>query len=408
MTLNCRICETVIQPFMSFGKMPIANGFLNPEDFAMEYFYELKPVFCENCLTFQIAEQPDPGKMFHENYSFFSRTSKYMVSHFRSYANWIKSEYLSSSDPFVVEIGSNDGAMMENFSKNKIRHLGIEPSANVAEEASKYGVNTLCSFFNLTTAENIVSEYGRADALIAANVMCHIPDLHDVAKGIDYLLKPMGVVVFEEPYLGDMIENTAYDQIYDEHVYMFSVHSVHNIFKKYGFELIDVKPQTTHGGSMRYVLARNGKRSISENVDKQIAYEDEKQLHLNDTYDRFREQCEISRKKLVDVLQQHKKDGKRVVGYAATSKSTTVLNYCGIGPDLIEFISDTTPIKQGKYSPGVHIPVHSYDKLQSKYPDGLLLFAWNHKEEIMAKESSFLESGGKWITYVPHVALIRK
>ena len=408
MILNCRVCETIIQPFMSFGKMPIANGFLDPEDFTTEYFYELKPVFCENCLTFQITEQPDPKKMFHQNYAFFSRTSKRMVSHFKSYADWIMHEYLSSPDPFVVEIGSNDGAMMENFSKNKIRHLGVEPSENVANEARKHGINTLCSFFSLTTAEKITSEYGLADALIAANVMCHIPDLHGVARGVDHLLKPKGILVFEEPYLGDMIQNTAYDQIYDEHVYIFSARSVKNIFNKHGFELIDVKQQSTHGGSMRYILARKGKRPVSPNVDRQLAYEDNINLHLQGTYDRFRERCELSRKDLVAILQQQKNAGKRVVGYAATSKSTTVLNYCGIGPDLIEFISDTTPIKQGKYTPGVHIPVRPYEDLQKCYPDGLLLFAWNHKKEVMEKESNFLDQGGEWITYVPQVALIRK
>jgi methylation protein EvaC len=393
---------------MSFGKMPIANGFLNPEDFANEYFFELIPGFCERCLTFQILDQPDPEKMFHQNYAFFSRTSKHMVSHFKSYANWVKAEYLSAPNPFVVEIGSNDGSMLENFSKENIRHLGVEPSANVAEEARKYGVNTLCSFFNLATAEKIVSEHGRADALIAANVICHIPNLHDVARGADSLLNPGGVLIFEEPYLGDMIENTAYDQIYDEHVYMFSARSIKNIFNKYDFELIDVKPQSTHGGSMRYVLARNGKWPVSQNVDKQLAYEDKNNLHLKNTYDQFREKCELSRKELVSILQQKKQAGKRVVGYAATSKSTTVLNYCGIGPDLIEFISDTTPIKQGKYSPGVHIPVRSYEELRDNYPESLLLFAWNHKAEVMENESSFLEKGGEWITYVPKVSLICK
>ena len=406
MPLSCRICNAIVQPFMSFGKMPIANGFLNPEDFAMEYFYELKPVFCENCLTFQIAKQPDPEKMFHPNYAFFSRTSKHMVSHFKSYADWAMNEHLSSPDPFVVEIGSNDGAMIENFSKNKIRHLGVEPSENVANEARKHGINTLCSFFDLTIAEKIASEYGLADILIAANVMCHIPDLHGVALGANHLLKPMGILVFEEPYLGDMIENTAYDQIYDEHVYMFSARSVKNIFKKYDFELIDVKPQSTHGGSMRYVLARNGKQPISQNVEKQLAYEDEKKFHLKETYQLFRKRCEFSKKELVSTLQQQKKAGKRVVGYAATSKSTTVLNYCDIGPDLIEFISDTTPIKQGKYSPGTHIPVRSHDEFKNNYPDKALLFAWNHKSEIMEKEMLYSSGGGQWIVYVPQVNII--
>ena len=175
----------------------------------------------KNCLTFQISEQPDPEKMFHQNYAFFSRTSNRMVNHFKSYADWVTEQYLTNVDPFVVEIGSNDGSMLKNFSRKNIRHLGIEPSSNVAEEARKHGVNTLCSFFNLTTAKKIASEHGYADALIAANVMCHIPDLHGLAQGIDHLLNPMGVLVFEEPYLGDMIKNTAYDQIYDEHVYIF-------------------------------------------------------------------------------------------------------------------------------------------------------------------------------------------
>jgi methylation protein EvaC len=406
MPLNCRICNAIVLPFMTFGKMPIANGFLNPEDFASEYFYELKPIFCDNCLTFQIAEQPDPKKMFHSNYAFFSRTSKHMVNHFKSYADWIISEHLSSPDPFVVEMGSNDGAMMENFSKNKIRHLGVEPSENVAEEARKHGINTLCSFFNLSTAKKIASEYGLADVLIAANVICHIPDLDGFARGADHLLKPSGILAFEEPYLGDMIENTAYDQIYDEHVYIFSARSVQNIFKKYNFELIDIKPQSTHGGSMRYVLARNGKRPISKNVEEQLTYEEEKKLHLKETYELFRERCELSKKELVTILQQQKEAGKRVVGYAATSKSTTVLNYCNIGPDLIDFISDTTPIKQGKYSPGTHIPVRSHEEFTNNFPDKALLFAWNHKSEIMEKEMLYSSGGGQWIIFVPKVNII--
>lgn len=409
MTYSCRICGAALEPFMSFGEMPIANGFLTPAEFESEYFFELKPGFCESCSTLQILEQPDPEKMFHENYAFFSRTSKRMATHFESYSNWVKENYLTNEDPFVVEIGSNDGLMMEFFAKDEIRHLGVEPSANVAEKARSHGVETLCSFFNLETAEKIVSGKGSADALIAANVMCHIPDLNGVAQGADRLLAPKGVLIFEEPYLGDMIESTAYDQIYDEHVFIFSAHSVQNIFARYNFELIDVKPQSTHGGSMRYVLARKGKWPISSAVENQLLCEDKMGLHLKSTYDSFRDKCEQSRTKLVEILKQQKEVGRRIVGYAATSKSTTVLNYCNIGPDLIEYISDTTPIKQGKYSPGMHIPVRSYETLLNEgYPDGLLLFAWNHKAEVMAKEASYLASGGEWITYVPQVDIIRK
>ncbi|MEK9628832.1 MAG: class I SAM-dependent methyltransferase [Nitrospinota bacterium] len=408
MKYTCRICDTSLEPFMSFGKMPIANGFLTPDDFASEYFFELKPGFCENCSTLQILVQPDPEKMFHENYAFFSRTSKRMAIHFNSYAEWVKKNYLKSDDPFVVEIGSNDGLMMECFAKDRIRQLGVEPSANVAEKARGHGVETLCSFFNLEAAKKIVSEKGHADALIAANVMCHIPDLHEVAKGADHLLTPGGVLIFEEPYLGDMVENTAYDQIYDEHVYIFSARSVLNIFNRYNFDLVDVKPQTTHGGSMRYVLARRDKWPVSSAVTNQLQYEEEKGLHLGSTYDLFREKCESSRENLVKILKEQKDAGRRIVGYAATSKSTTVLNYCNIGPDLIEFISDTTPIKQGKFSPGMHIPVRAYETLLDGYPDGFLLFAWNHKAEVFEKELAFTESGGEWITYVPQVEIIRK
>ena len=408
MIYSCRICGTDLEPFMSFGEMPIANGFLTPAEFKSEYFFELKPGFCESCSTLQILEQPNPERMFHENYAFFSRTSKRMAIHFESYANWVKKNYLTSDNPFVVEIGSNDGLMMEFFAKDNIRQLGVEPSGNVAKKSREHGVETLCSFFNLDAAKKIVSEKGFADALIAANVMCHIPNLNGVAQGADHLLTPDGVLIFEEPYLGDMIESTAYDQIYDEHVFIFSARSVQNIFDRYNFELIDVKRQPTHGGSMRYVLARKGKWPVSLDVKKQLKYEDNKGLHLKSTYEVFREKCEESRTNLVNILKQQKEEGRRIVGYAATSKSTTVLNYCNIGTELIEYISDTTPIKHGKYSPGMHIPIRPYEALNDGYPDGFLLFAWNHKDEIMEKESSFLQSGGEWITYIPQVDIIRK
>ncbi|RKZ85448.1 MAG: SAM-dependent methyltransferase [Candidatus Parabeggiatoa sp. nov. 3] len=385
---------------MSFGKMPLANGFLAPEQFDDEYFFELKPAFCENCLTFQIIEQPNPEKMFHDSYAFFSRTSKYMVKHFQDYAEWAMASYFESDRPFVVEIGSNDGVMLENFANKGIKHLGIEPSANVAKEAQKYGVNTIVEFFNAELANRIIAEHGQADAILAANVMCHIPNLHSIAEAVDKLLKLKGVLIFEDPYLGDMIEKTSYDQIYDEHVYIFSAHSVINIFKLYGLELIDVKPQITHGGSMRYVFARQGQRSVSVAVAKQLTYERNQGLHLAPTFEQFRKNCEQSRERLVDLLNKEKAVGHRVVGYAATSKSTTVLNYCAIGSELIEFISDTTPIKQGKYSPGAHIPVRPYAMFTNNYPDAALLFAWNHKKEIMEKETAFTQKGGQWLTYV--------
>lgn len=399
--MKCRICQHEISPFMSYGRMPIANGFLLPNQFEDEYFFELKPAFCDKCLTFQIEEQPAPELMFHEQYAFFSRTSKFMQRHFKEYADWVYDNHLKGDDLFVVELGSNDGIMLENFANRGVRHLGVEPSANVAEEARKHGVNTIVRFFGVDAAKDIVAEYGKADALLAANVMCHIPDLNGIAEGADILLKKDGVLIFEDPYLGAMIKKVSYDQIYDEHVFIFSALAVANIFSPHGFELIDLLPQETHGGSMRYVLARKGEREVSAAVSEIVAAEKEQGLHLPETYDQFRRNCEASKERLVRLLKEEKAAGRRVVGYGATSKSTTILNYCGIGPDLIEFISDTTPIKQNKFSPGMHIPVKAYEKFQENYPDTALLLAWNHMKEIMAKEEGFSSQGGKWISPIP-------
>jgi methylation protein EvaC len=403
---ECLICQNEIGPFISFGQMPIANGFLSPEQFASEYFFELRVAFCPTCCMVQLVEQPDRERMFHDNYAFFSSTSARMAVHFREFANLVRRNHLKSADPFVVEMGSNDGIMLQNFSEAGVRHLGIEPSANVAQVAIDKGIRTISQFFDEDLARAIVAEHGQADAFLGANVMCHIPYLHSVAEGIKLLLKPDGVLIFEDPYLGDIVEKTSYDQIYDEHAFYFSLSSVSDLFGRHGLELVDVVPQAVHGGSMRYVVAHEGKRQVSEAV---IAFrEKENQLGLDkpETYAKLRRNIEKSRDELMALLRKMKHEGKRVVGYAATSKSTTVTNYCAITPDLVEFISDTTPIKQGKYSPGAHIPVKSYDEFVASYPNYALLFGWNHAEEIIAKESRFKAAGGKWIVYVPEVQVL--
>lgn len=403
---KCLVCSAPIEPFMSFGKMPIANGFLNSDRFNQEYFFDLQVGFCQACYMVQLTEQVDQEKMFHEEYAFFSSTSARMAVHFKEFADWVKSTYLKAADPFVVEIGSNDGIMLRNFADAGIRHLGIEPSANVAAVARSKGILTLGEFFDENLARRIVSEHGQADAFMGANVMCHIPYLHSVAEGIRILLKPTGVLTFEDPYLGDIIEKTSYDQIYDEHAFYFSATSVKRVFEQHDLELIEVIPQNVHGGSMRYVLAHKGAYEVSERVRAQLAKEESMGLHLRATYDVFRENVERSRDALVALLESLRTEKKRVVGYAATSKSTTVINYCGLTPELIEYISDTTPLKQGKFSPGAHIPVKSYGNFAHPYPDYALLFGWNHGEEIISKEEEFSKSGGRWIAYVPRVEII--
>jgi methylation protein EvaC len=391
---------------MSFGSMPIANGFLMPEQFADEYFFELAPAFCESCEMFQIVSQPAPEQMFHENYAFFSGTSRHMAEHFKRFAESARSRHLGDDDPFVVEIGSNDGILIGNLAAAGIRHLGVEPSANVAEAARAKGVDTEVAFFGEDLAGRIVEEHGQANAVLAANVICHIGDIGGIARGIKRILKPGGVFVFEEPYLGAMIEKGSYDQIYDEHVFIFSVRSVAQAFGRSGLEIIDAEAQPTHGGSMRYTLAHSGARTPSEAVARHLAHEGTLGLSRPETYAAFRARCERSRDEFVGLLDRLRGEGKRVVGYGATSKSTTVLNYCGIGGEHIEFICDTTPAKQGKFTPGSHIPVLPPDRFHRKYPDYAVLFAWNHRAEIFEKEQEFVAGGGKWIVFVPEVAVV--
>ncbi len=402
--MKCRICTNSIEPFIFFGKMPIANGFLIENDFQNEFYFDMNTAFCEKCFTVQLEHQPNPDMMFHENYAFFSRQSKKMKDHFKEYADWVFKNYLiGKNDPFVIEIGSNDGILLENFSNKNIRHLGIEPSANVGNEAKKHGVNTETKFFNTDTAKYILNKYGSADVILAANVMCHIPDLKNIAEAASNVLNKNGLLIFEDPYLGDMIEKTSYDQIYDEHVYIFSAMSIKNIFGKYGFELINLLPQSTHGGSMRYILSKKGSYKAEKIVGEFLLKEKKMGLDSPKTYEKFRKNCEKSRNDLIKILEEEKKNNNRVVAYGATSKSTTILNYCKIGPDLIEYISDTTPIKQNKFSPGMHIPVKNYSNFIEAPPDTTILFAWNHAEEIMEKENKYTKNGGKWIVHVPNV-----
>ena len=403
----CRISGTPLTKVLDFGLHPLGNGFLDSVEFVGEYFFPMEIGYSEVSMMLQLIQQPLPEKMFHDHYAFFSSTSKVMTKHFEDFANQVlDSDYIEKISPFIVELGCNDGIMLKNFAELNIGHLGIEPSLNVAQEANKKGVRTVSEFFTEELAEIIVAKHGKADAFLAANVMCHIPDIIGVVKGIKKLLKPSGVVMFEDPYLGDIVNKISYDQIYDEHVFLFSALSIQYLFGLHGMELIDVLPQKTHGGSMRYVLAHKGVYLVKSSVDELILQEKLQGLDKISTFETFSRKVGQSKSELLALLKDLKSNGKTIAGYAATSKSTTILNYCGISSNLIEFICDTTPIKQGKFSPGMHIPVVPYEKFKTNPPDYAFIFAWNHMDEIMEKEKDFITLGGKWITHVPNVKII--
>ena len=397
--MKCKITKSEINSFMSFGKMPIANGFLKKEDFKKEFFFNLDVGFSEKISLFQLKDHPTPEQMFNDKYPFFTGSSETMKSHFKQYSDFIKKSYIKNNSK-IIEIGSNDGTFLSNFKNSNLQYVGFEPSGNVAKIANKNGINTLNNFFSTGSLDHVKDFLKQTDVIFAANVICHVPDLIDLIKAVDKLLSKNGVFIFEEPYLGSMFEKTSYDQIYDEHIFMFSATAVHKIFDSFDMELVDVIKQPTHGGSLRYVVSRKKVKIPSLNVKKILDKEKINNLDNIESCNQFKINCETSKSKINQLLKKITNEGKKIAGYAATSKSTTILNYCGIDSKKIEYICDTTKEKIGKYSPGMHIPIVTIDHFRNDNPDFVYLFAWNHKDEIFNKEKNFTKNKRKWISHV--------
>lgn len=404
---DCLVCGEPVFVFLDFGQQPIANGFLDKDQFESEYFFKMQVSFCKNCAAVQLLEQPDKEQMFHENYAFFSSTSNHMIEHFGNFSNTVKKIVSDKGSPLIIEIGCNDGIFLQNFVGTHHRHIGVEPSQNVAKAASERGLNIVTKFFDQTLADEIIGTQGYADVIVSANVICHIPYINEVFKGIKKLLAKDGVFVFEDPYAGDVIQKNSFDQIYDEHTFLFSTHSVCHLAKLHRLKVHHVERQNTHGGSMRYFLSHSGQRDVFDSVAKQLEIERQLGLDQLDCYLNFSKNVQQVGRDLKALLVKLKSEGKTVIAYGATSKSTTVTNFFGITANDIDFICDTTPTKQFKFSPGAHIPVLPHDEFLNADKDYVLLFAWNHAKEIMAKEKDHMtQSNAKWIVYVPEVRVV--
>ena len=405
--MRCKITNQVIDPFMSFGMMPLANGFIKKNQFKNEFFYKMEIGFSKNLSLFQLNEHPKPENMFNKKYPFYTGSSEFMIKHFKNYSKWIKKKFLQSGSK-LIEIGSNDGTFLNNFKNNNVQYLGFEPSKNVFQVAKKNQIKIINNFFNKNNIKKkLVKKFlHNTDVICASNVICHIPDLKNLIESADQLLTSKGVFVFEEPYLGSMFDKISYDQIYDEHVYIFGALSVQKIFSRVGLQLVDAIPQSTHGGSMRYVIMRQNQMEISKGAEQILKSEIDAGLNDVQAYLDFASTCKTRRIEFKELLSKLKSQGANIGGYAATSKSTTVLNYCSIGSDLIQFISDSTLEKQGKFTPGSHIPIISQEEMRLSPPDYLVLFAWNHEKEILAKESALTKQGVKWIRFVPNVEIL--
>jgi methylation protein EvaC len=405
-TATCRVCDGNVHEFLDLGRQPLSDAFREPDSDATEFFFRLAVGQCESCTMVQLTESVPREKMFHEDYPYHSSGSAVMREHFASVARRFLDTELAVPDPFIVEMGCNDGVMLSTIHQAGVRHLGFEPSGRVAELARAEGVRVRTAFFEDSTAAQVRAAEGPAQVIFAANTMCHIPYPDSIFRGVDTLLAPDGVFVFEDPYLGDLVAKTSFDQIYDEHFFLFSAHSVRAMAEHYGFELVDVERLPVHGGEIRYTLARAGRRTPSAAVAGLLAEEDARGLSSMATLRGFAASVMRVREDLVQLLRRLRTDGSRVVAYGATAKSATVTNFCDIGPELVSYVCDSTPAKQHRMTPGKHIPVRPPSAFRDPYPDYALLFAWNHAEEIMANEQEFRRSGGRWISYVPSVRVL--
>ena len=401
---KCRVCDNNLSITIDFGFMPIANNLLeqNYEVVKSEYKFHMQTAVCNKCGCFQIVKVPDKNLMFNNTYTYFASQSKSMTHHFQILGDSIMKNFVKDESDYVLDLGSNDGIFLKNFVDNEIDHLGVDASENVVNNSKSKGINAICGFFNKNLCESIIKSKGKAKVIISTNTMHHIEKCHEVLEGMDLLLKDDGMIIIEDPYLPDMLKLGSFEQIYAEHNFIWCCNSYKTLFEKYSFFLNDVEHFSIHGGSMRYYFSRNKERSKS--VDKYLALEKNIKVTDNLTYENFKIKSEDVCNRLKNFLKDEKSKGKRICGYGATAKSSTLLNFAKIDGSLIECIYDSTPAKIGKITPGTHIPIKDASKFRFENFDYTILFAWNLKNEITAKEK---KNGARttWVEYVPEIKL---
>ena len=392
----------VKKEFLDLGRHPIANAFLkNKSDFDDEFFFDLKVCWDEESKLVSIKNFVEPERIFNEDYPYNTSNSFPMIKHFFDTAEMLSKRFEPKK---VLEIGSNSGPFIENF--NKLDSVCVEPCDNFAKVTGDMGYKTYTDFWTTELSDRIKDENGERDLIYAANCICHIHDLDDTFKAVANLLSDDGVFVFEDPSLLRILERGSYDQIYDEHPHIFSVTALDNLLKRNGLVMFDVDNLSVHGGSNRIYAKKPNLPSdnvISENVFQNLRKEESFGINKFETYETFAKRVYGSKEHLLRCLSNLKHNGKKIMCIGATAKSTTVFNYCGIGTDLIDVITDTTIDKQGTFAPGSHIPILSPDEVDLNDYDYVYLGAWNFKDVIMNNEKEFIKNGGKFITHVPEV-----
>jgi SAM-dependent methyltransferase len=405
-SLRCRSCEAPLRhSFADLGSTPLANSYLEPEQLdGPERFYPLHAYVCATCFLVQLPAVAAPEEIF-ADYAYFSSYSTSWVEHARRYVDDAVERFRLGPESRVVEVASNDGYLLRHLVERGIPVVGIEPAANVAEAARAVGVPTLVRFFGRTTAEEVRAD-GAADLLVANNVLAHVPDLNDFVAGIAVLLAPSGAATLEFPHLLRLIEETEFDTIYHEHFSYFSLLSVERVFAAHGLELFDVEELTTHGGSLR-IYARHSGASDGRSARVDELRERELAAGLGDleVYSRFEERVRAAKRDLLDFLIDARREGKSVVAYGAAAKGNTLLNYCGIRSDFVDYVVDRSPHKQGRYLPGTRLPIHAPERVTETRPDYLLILPWNLKDEIVEQMAHVREFGCRFVTPIPTVEI---
>lgn len=393
--------------FLKLLKQPITNSYLHnlsKKNLKKEFFYNLNVSFDTNLFLVSLSKPINPKKQYTNKYAHRASESKTMRTAFKKIYQKFKKKFNPKK---ILEIGSNDGVFLSNFNKKNV--IAVEPCKNLASITNKIGYKTYPNFWNIKLAKKIIKQNSKFDLIYSANTISHIPNLKETFKSIYISLETNGIFVFEDPYIGSVLKMNSYDQFYDEHVHLFSLLSIKKIIEKYKLKIFDVELLKTHGGSIRFYVCKNkSKIKISPNVNNLYFKEIKLGLNKFKTYKSFSSRVIKSKKKLIKLLKKLKKNKKKIISYGATYKSTTIFNYCNIDNKLIDYVSDTTRNKHGKYTPGKHLPIYPQSKNISKDVDYAFLGAWNFLDEIKKKEKNFLSRGGKFITHVPKVRVISK
>ena len=405
----CKFCNTTLnQQFADLGTSPISNEYLDKKDILkMEPFYMLCAYVCENCFLVQLPEIETTKELFDENYAYFSSYSESWLKHAKEYVEMMTSRFDIPNDALVVELASNDGYLLQYFHQKKIEVLGIEPCKNVADAAAEKGIKSVVEFFGVDLAQKLAKENKHADLLIGNNVLAHVPDINDFVGGMKAILKDDGIITMEFPHLLRLIESNQFDTIYHEHYSYLSFVAVDKIFKHHGLTIFDIEELSTHGGSLRIFAKHTDDKSkeITASVPEIQANEEEAGLLSLHGYQGFQQELDKVKCELLKFLISAKENGKQVVGYGAPAKGNTLLNYCGVGPELLSYTVDRSPHKQNKLLPGTRIPIYTPEKILETKADYVLILPWNLKDEIMGQMDEIRSWSGKFVVPIPSVQI---